>query len=73
MLNIYNGNNSSFWCGHVIINPIANQLSYATISNSGYFDIQIALVYSTVWNIKISFTNNFPITSAHALYYKYIG
>jgi hypothetical protein len=73
MLNIYNGNNSSFWCGHVIINPITNQLSYTTLSNGGFFTINLALEFSTVWNIKISFSNSFPITSAHTLYYKYIG
>jgi hypothetical protein len=73
MLNMYNSDNASFWTGHIIINPITNQLSYVALSSGGFFTIQLALVYTSVWNIKISFSNNFPVTLAMALNYKYIG
>ena len=74
MLNVYNSDNASFWCGHVIINPLTNQLSYATSSNGGFIQMNLPLVFSnSVWNIKISFSNVFTITSGMLLYWKYIG
>jgi len=74
MLNMYNSDNASFWCGHVIINPLVNQVSYVTSSNSGFFNITLPLVFvNGVWNIKITFSNVFSIGAGNLLYWKYIG